>query len=63
MRLAFDHGPQLVTRGPSGAEAVVMVTREDDKRLIAPTDLYFAMRQFPLAKAVAEGLFDEHRGC
>ena len=58
VRLALDHEPQLVTRGRSGAEAVVVVSREDYERLIAPTDLYTAMRQSPLGKAVAEGLFD-----
>lgn len=58
VRLALDHEPQLVTRGRSGAEAVVVVSREDYERLIAPTDLYNAMRQSPLGKAVAEGLFE-----
>ena len=58
VRLALDHEPQLVTRGRSGAEAVVVVSREDYERLIAPTDLYTAMQQSPLGKAVAEGLFD-----
>jgi prevent-host-death family protein len=60
VRLALDHEPQLVTRGRSGAEAVVVVSREDYERLIAPTDLYAALRRSPLARAVAEGLFDAH---
>lgn len=57
VRRALDHEPQLVTRGRAGAEAVVVIAREDYERLIAPTDLYATLQQSPLAKAVAEGLF------
>ena len=60
VRLALDHEPQLVTRGRAGAEAVVVIARDDYERLIGPTDLYAALQQSPLAKAVAEGLFDAH---
>jgi prevent-host-death family protein len=60
VRLALDHEPQLVTRGRSGADAVVVIARDDYERLIAPLDLYSALRSSPLAKAVAEGLFDPH---
>lgn len=58
VRLALDHEPQLVTRGRSGTEAVVVISRDDYERLVAPTDLYATLQQSPLAKAVAEGLFD-----
>jgi prevent-host-death family protein len=60
VRLALDHEPQLVTRGRSGTEAVVVISREDYERLVAPADLYNTLRQSPLARAVAEGLFDAH---
>lgn len=60
VRLALDHEPQLVTRGRSGTDAVVVISRDDYERLVAPSDLYVALQQSPLAKAVAEGLFDRH---
>ncbi|WP_396216721.1 type II toxin-antitoxin system Phd/YefM family antitoxin [Gemmatimonas sp.] len=58
VRGALAHEPQMVTRGRSGAEAVVVIAREDYERLVAPVDLYAAMQRSPLASAIAEGVFD-----
>lgn len=58
VRLALDHEPQLVTRGRSGNDAVVIIAREDYERLIAPADVYTSLQRSPLARAVAEGAFE-----
>jgi prevent-host-death family protein len=58
VRLALAHEPQLVTRGRSGEDAVVVISREDYEKLVAPIDLYVAMQASPLARAIAEGVFD-----
>ncbi len=58
VRGALAHEPQLVTRGRSGADAVVVIARDDYERLVAPVDLYAAMQRSPLAAAIAEGAFD-----
>lgn len=55
VRRALDHEPQLVTRGRSGDDAVVVVAREDYERLIAPRNLVDVLRDSPLADAVAAG--------
>ena len=61
VRLALAHEPQLVTRGRSGMDAVVIIARDDYERLLAPpVDLYAAMQRSPLAAAIAEGVFDRH---
>ncbi|MEN9509181.1 MAG: hypothetical protein RLZZ621_1744 [Gemmatimonadota bacterium] len=59
VRLALGHEPQLVTRGRSGAEAVVVIAREDYERLLSPPNLYEALRASPLAQAVREGAFGD----
>jgi prevent-host-death family protein len=59
VRLALAHEPQLVTRGRSGAEAVVVLSREDYEAHLAPVDLYEAMQASPLARAIAEGAFGD----
>jgi prevent-host-death family protein len=59
VRRALDHEPQLVTRGRSGQEAVVVISREDYERLVASPDLYEALRRSPLARAVREGAFGD----
>ena len=55
VRRALDHEPQLVTRGRSGEDAVVVVARDDYERLIAPTNLVDFLAQSPLAEALAAG--------
>jgi prevent-host-death family protein len=55
VRRALDHEPQLVTRGRSGADAVVVVAREDYEKLISPTGLADVLRASPLAEAIAAG--------
>ena len=55
VRRALDHEPQLVTRGRSGDDAVVVVARDDYERLIAPTDLAAFLAESPLARAWSEG--------
>lgn len=61
VRLALAHEPQLVTRGRSGMDAVVIIARDDYERLLAPpVDLYAALQRSPLAAAIAEGVFDRH---
>lgn len=59
VRRALDHEPQLVTRGRSGSEAVVVISREDYERLLAPPNLYDALQASPLARAVREGVFGD----
>jgi prevent-host-death family protein len=59
VRLALAHEPQLVTRGRSGTDAVVVISREDYEAHLAPVDLYEAMQGSPLARAIAEGAFGD----
>ncbi len=55
VRRALRHEPQLVTRGRSGEDAVVVIAREDYERLIAPTNLADALRASPVSEAIAAG--------
>jgi antitoxin Phd len=59
VRRAIAHEPQLVTR--NGKEAVVVVSAEDYKRLVAPADLVEFLRDSPLAGALAEDGLDLSR--
>lgn len=62
VRRALDHEPQMVTRGRSGEDAVVVVAREDYERLIAPRNLADMLRASPLAEALAAGEFEDGTG-
>ncbi|MEP6620014.1 MAG: type II toxin-antitoxin system Phd/YefM family antitoxin [bacterium] len=57
VRRALDHEPQLVTRGRSGDDAVVVLSRDDYERLVAPADLVDFLSKSPLAEAFAAGEF------
>ena len=57
VRRALNHQPQLVTRGRSGEEAVVVLAKSDYERLIAPQNLVDFLRESPLAQAVESGEF------
>jgi antitoxin Phd len=59
VRRALDHQPQLVTRGRSGDDAVVVIARSDYERLIAPRNLVDFLHDSPLAEAVAAGEFGD----
>lgn len=57
--LALAHHPQLVTLGPSGEDAVVVVSEKDYARLRPPRDLADFLRASPLAEAIAAGEFGD----
>ena len=59
VRRALAHEPQMVTRGRSGTDAVIVISREDYERLVPPPDLYEALRTSPLARALREGVFGD----
>jgi len=59
VRKALAHQPQLVTRGRSREEAVIVVAREDYERLVAPHNLVDFLRDSPLAEAVAAAEFGD----
>ena len=61
VRLALAHEPQVVTRGARAQDAVVIIARSDYERLLAPRPLTEYLAASPLAKAVAEGAFGDHR--
>ncbi len=54
VRRALDHQPQLVTRGRSGNDAVVVVAREDYEKLVAPRNLVDVLSASPVARALAD---------
>ena len=57
VRRALAHEPQVVTRGARAEDAVVVISRSDYERLLAPRPLTEYLAASPLAKAVAEGAF------
>ena len=57
VRRALEHRPQLVTRGRRGEDAVVVLSREDYERLLAPRNLVDFLRDSPLAEAMSAGDF------
>lgn len=59
VRRALAHDPQEVKRGRH--DAVVVVSKEDYERLVAPSGLVDFMRRSPLAQAVAHGEVDLDR--
>jgi prevent-host-death family protein len=58
VRRALAHEPQVVTRGAREEDAVVVIARSDYERLLAPRPLTQYLAASPLARAVAEGLFE-----
>jgi prevent-host-death family protein len=61
VRRALAHKPQTVVRGGREEEAVVVVSKADYDRLVAPPKepLVEFLRRSPLAQAVADGAFGE----
>ena len=55
VRRALDHKPQLVTRGRRGEDAVVVISKEDYEKLVAPQNMWEFFRNSPLAEAIAAG--------
>ncbi len=59
VRRALNHEPQVVTRGRSGEDAVVIIARADYERLIAPQNLADFLMRSPLAAAIGDGVFGD----
>lgn len=59
VRRALAHEPQLVTRGRSREEGVVVIARDDYERLVAPRNLADVLAGSPLARAIAAGEFGD----
>ena len=58
VRRALAHEPQVVTRGGRADDAVVVIAQSDYQRLVSPRPLGEYLAASPLAKAVAEGVFE-----